>query len=199
MALSILTDNTRAKLEEERSRLINERDTIIQAAVTQATVEFDQTLQTLNQLLGDSAPATTESQPAKAPTPLKKAAPAASEKGKTTKQAAIEEKPTEPTSKTAAKGKKQPESKASKSAAPTQPLPLKQEFKSMTPTEAVKQVMGAGKPLTTDDVIQTLYQSVKEANLATARKTIALILGRGTHQGVYEKVGENPSRYQLKA
>lgn len=53
--------------------------------------------------------------------------------------------------------------------------------------------------MATDDVIGSLYQSVKGADLSTARKSVALILGRGTHQGIYEKVGENPSRYQLKA
>jgi hypothetical protein len=48
-------------------------------------------------------------------------------------------------------------------------------------------------------VIQALYQSVKAADVSNARKSVALILGRGAHQGVYEKVQDNPSRFQIKA
>jgi hypothetical protein len=204
MALSILTDNTKASLEQERLRLTSERDAIIQAAVEQATVEIDQMLNNLNQLLGHSSSTAIESQPAKTPkssNQVKKAAQPATKKG-AAKTAAIEEKPPAPTAKTASKAKTQIKtaSKSSKSATPAQPIPVKQEFKSLTPTEAVKQIMQkANQPMTTDDVIQSLYKSVKEEDSTTARKTVALILGRGTHQGVYEKVEENPSRYQLKA
>lgn len=184
MAFSILAEDTRAKLEQERDRLINERDAIIEAAVTQATVEIDQTLQQINHLLGSDSPTETASTSKKAATQSKpKAAPKS-------QKAAAKAKPVEVA----------PEPKGSKSTATTQSLTLKRTFKSMTPTQAVQQIMqGASEPMTTDDVIGSLYQSVKEADLKTARKSVALILGRGSHQGIYEKVQENPSRYQIKA
>lgn len=192
MAFSILAEDTRAKLEQERDRLINERDAIIEAAVTQATAEIDQTLQQINHLLGSDSPTETASNSKKAPTQSKpKAATQSKPKAAPKSQkAAAKANPVEVAS----------EPKESKSTATTQSLTLKRTFKSMTPTQAVQQIMqGASEPMTTDDVIGSLYQSVKEADLKTARKSVALILGRGSHQGIYEKVQENPSRYQIKA
>lgn len=224
MAFSILTDDTKAKLEQERERLMTERQAIIDAAVAQATAEVDQMLQNLNQLLGygEAAPAVNGTAKAvsslKAKQTRKAAQPSTEEETPAPKKAAATKKAASTSRKAAAKVKTaesapQPKAKApgkkaankaygseSKPAAPSKPLELKKEFKSVTPTQAVQQIMErADSPLTTDDVIQSLYQSVKESDLATARKSVALILGRGAYQGIYEKVQENPSRFQLKA
>ncbi|MGG6265377.1 hypothetical protein ACQ4M3_24650 [Leptolyngbya sp. AN03gr2] len=189
MAVSILTDNTRASLEQERSRLISERDQIIQAAVTEATADLDRTLEQINHLLGNDASATpatnTETTAKVAP---KQAARSTSKADPKVKKAASKVKPTEP------------EPKVTKPTTAAQPLSMKKSFNSMTPTQAVQQIVKeAGQPVTTDEVIQALYLSVQETDLTTARKSVGLILGRGTYQGIYEKVQENPSRYQLKA
>jgi hypothetical protein len=225
MAFSILTDDTKSKLEQERARLLSERESIIQAAVA----DIDQTIGQLNQLLGYDSPSDTNgtekaaakaTPAAKAPaakaanskTPAAKApaAKAANSKTPAAKAAPAAKAPAakKPAAKAAPAAKapaaKKPAAKAAPAAkapaASTKPLELKREFKSLTPTEAVQRIMErADSPLTTDDVIQSLYSSVKEADLATARKSVALILGRGAYQGVYEKVQENPSRFQIKA
>jgi ElaB/YqjD/DUF883 family membrane-anchored ribosome-binding protein len=216
MAFSILSDDTRAKLEQERSRLIDERDAIVQAAVAQATADVDQLLQQLNQLLGDDMTASAEEngtaktsirsnlKQSKSSTRTTNKESAATIQDVTTEESTAhaakeEEMLAPPSAKAKAKSARKASSSESKPSASAQ-LSLKQEFQSVTPTEAVNQIMKrASKPMTTDEVIPLLYQSVKEADLSTARKSVALILGRGTHQGIYEKVQENPSGYQLRA
>jgi hypothetical protein len=197
MAFAILSDDTKSSLEQERSRLIEDRDRIIEAAVEQATAEIDQALHNLNQLLGDADTSVEDhateipDQPKTASNPTRK--PATQRKSK--QPAALSEE------QSTLNAKAQPTSQATApTATPARTLVLKPEFQSVTPTEAVKQIIQqVDKPMATEDVIPELYQSLEEADLSTARKSVALILGRGTHQGVYEKVEENPSRYQIKA
>jgi hypothetical protein len=227
MAFSVLSNDTRSKLEQERSRLIEQRDAIIQAVIKQATAEVDQALQQLDQLLGgdittSAAAGTTHSKPAQSKSAARstsKSAPSKTQTAPSKKnpaapapKTASKAKPAAPATRTSSKvraklatdtskapAKANAKSIGSASKSTPQPLALKRTFKSVTPTEAVKQILQqAGKPLTTDEVIQALYQSVKEADLSSARKSVALILGRGAYQGVYEKVQENPSRFQIK-
>jgi len=124
MVLSILTDATKAKLEQERSRLKNERDAIIEAAVAQATSEIDRVLQQINRLLGNDAPASTANI---------EASPRS--KSKQSKQAV---QPISKATPTSQKSKAKPKSsatstvsKASKSTTASQPLPPKARIQSI--------------------------------------------------------------------
>ena len=212
MAFAILSDDTKSKLEQERSRLMEERGSIIQAAVAQATAEVDQMLQHLNQLLGYGTDASAEDKSPiavgnpKSEQRSKRASRPASKTGATIQKAskkeeaasASQQQPLESVPKAEAKSTSKATAAASQSTS-TKTLTLKPEFQSVTPSEAVRQILQqADQPMATEDVIPALYQSVEASDLSTARKSVALILGRGTHQGIYEKVEENPSRYQFK-
>lgn len=211
MSFSFLSDTTRESLEQERARLQNQRDSIIQSAVDQATAEIDQTLQQINHLLGnDTTAATTvsnkkaaSSKKTTASVPAKKAQPTNKETAEpaTTKRKATISKEASAPQKVGKKAKPAATgAKVAAKATESSPLLLKKDFKSSTPTEAVRQILEkADKPMSTDEVIQSIYQSVKEPDRAAARRSVGLILGRGTHQNLYEKLEENPPRYQLKA
>lgn len=211
MPFSFLSDTTRKSLEQERTRLQSERDSIIQSAVDQATANIDQTLQQINHLLGNDTPAATTVSSKKAASSKKATASVPAKKAQPTNQETDEPAATKRKA-TASKGASEPQkvgkkakpaaagSKAAAKVTDSSPLLLKKEFKSSTPTEAVRQILEkADKPMSTDEVIQSLYQSVKEPDRAAARRTIGLVLGRGTHQNLYEKLEENPPRYRLKA
>lgn len=54
MAFNVLTDDFRQQLEQQRKRLIKDRDALVQAAIAQATESIDASLNHINSLLGES-------------------------------------------------------------------------------------------------------------------------------------------------
>lgn len=54
MAFNVLTDDFRQQLEQQRKRLIKDRDALVQAAIEQATESIDASLNHINSLLGES-------------------------------------------------------------------------------------------------------------------------------------------------
>lgn len=205
MPFSVVSDGFRQQLEQERSRLMEEREAIIEAAIAQATAEIDQTIENLNNLLGGALVSlevngTTE--------PSKKTASKGAKSSKATAQsdavakaptkARAKAKPAAPAAKAPSKAiRPEPRAKATSEA---EALPLKRQFKGMTPTQATYRLLEESPEQTfsTDEVIAALFSSLNEAQQAAARKSIGLVLGRGTYQGKLEKVQENPNLFKFK-
>jgi hypothetical protein len=181
---SILTKDLKSNLEETRSRLLSERDSLIQAAQSEAEAELDQTLQYIEQLL-DASGASAPSPPAVASkasaSPAKTPASPAKGKGKGKAKAA----PAEPQK---AKGRK-----SSKS---FDASVLKSEFKSMKAMEAIVQVLSSAKePMSIDDLIARIYDPFDEAEMSKARMSVAITTKHAERRGLLKKVQDNPSRF----
>lgn len=216
MPYAILDKSVRSNLEQERDRLTKDRDSIIKAAVADATTEIDKTLEYLNGLLGgtiapesngapDAAPATSarkgrgkaKAPAAEASVPVASEAPA--KKGKAPAKAAAKAKAP---AKEPAKAE-QKEEKPKRNAKPSVPFDatMKRDFKGLTPAEAVLKVMSDSPKdtFTTDEMIQILYGSLESEKMPEARKRVALMMAHGMRKGTYEKVGDSPSRFKIVA
>jgi len=77
---------------------------------------------------------------------------------------------------------------------------LKQAFKDLSPSEAVYSLLqnSPERAFSMDEVITELYTELTEAEQKKTRKNIGLVLGRGFHQGKFEKVQEEPKLYKFK-
>jgi hypothetical protein len=192
MAYSILSPESKQQLEQERSRLTQDRDNIIASV----TAEIDRLIQHIDSLLGQAAPAVSieASQPETSrPVAAKsngsrkgkaKVASSATKAKAKISEAAIEEKPKK------GKRKKQKLFDAKQ---------LKAAFNDMTPTDALLHVMlqTPDQSFSTEEMIQELYDDFDEADLPRARKSVAGVFSRGMRFGKLEKIQEHPSRYRL--
>lgn len=218
MSYSILSPESKQQLEQERSRLSKDRESIIASV----TGEIDRLIQQIDSLLGETTAATSAPKQAKA---SKKVAEVTVQPTKSTKKAITKSTPKPPTKPTVQrKGKAKAVSSASASKvatankAKTQKVvsdekpkkgkrqqqlfdakQLKADFGDMSPTDALLQVMlqSPNQSFSTDEMIQELYDKFDEADLPRARKSVAGVFSRGMRFGKLEKIQEHPSRYRL--
>jgi hypothetical protein len=177
---SILTKDLKSNLEETRSRLLSEREALIQAAQSEAEAELDRTLQYINQLLGVS----TSSEPSSPQVSQSSPSPA---KGKGKGKGKAASAPAE-TKKT---GSGKSSSKSFDASA------LKADFKSLKPMEAIVQILGDSKePLSIDDLIAQLYEPFDQSEMSKARMSVAITTKHAERRGLLRKVQDNPSRFQ---
>lgn len=184
MSYSILSDETRQRLEQERDRLTNERDAIIQEAVARATAEVSRALEHVNALLqGGAAPA--ESNGSSTASEL---------------EPEIEEEEAAPVERKSSKSTSKKGTKASKKRGRSfDAQALKPEFEQLSPVEAMRQVMleAPDHAYLTDEVIERIYDEFNESDLPRARKSVAGTLARGVRQGLFEKISNNPTRFKV--
>lgn len=201
MPSSILNNAFRQQLEQERSRLTNERDAIIQVAVEQATAEIDRALDYIDALL--NAPQTGEIQNGSLqpePTPKNNVAPAAKQpqkKAAAQKVAATAKQSSSP-SESPAKGKAAKSKSASET---TETKALKSEFQNLTPAQAIEKVITKApeQAFTTDEIIQSIYSPLEESAMPRVRQSVALMLSHGKRKGIYVKVQDDPAKFRANA
>ncbi|MGV0027438.1 hypothetical protein [Phormidesmis priestleyi] len=218
MPSSVLTDDFRQQLEQQRERLTTERNAIVQSAIDQATADIDRSLDHINGLLGGASltspdnrasngriqatlgesdfESETEDVSPQKRVPRKQAA--ASNNQKADKSASS----SSPKSRSNIKVKSavEPKGKAkSSSDKPFEAPKLKREFKDLTPAKAMEQVLIAApeQAFTTDEMIQTLFGSLDESVLPRTRQSVALMFSHGMRRQDYIKVQENPAQYKL--
>jgi hypothetical protein len=187
MSYSILSQETRQQLEQERFRLVHDREAILASV----TAELDRLVQQLDRLLGN------ESTDADAFTHLNggavdSAAPVA--KLDVFQISANEAKVLEPdTDQTTPKAKQQ-DVKAFDA------KQLKLDFKDMSASDAVVQILRQSPDQTfeTDELIEALYEPFDQSDMGRARKSMSAVLLYGSRAGKFEKVQEHPARYKLK-
>jgi hypothetical protein len=221
MPASVLTDDFRQQLEQQRERLTTERSAIVQSVIDQATADIDRSLDHINALLGGvstTSPANRasngsnhstlvesddeleiESQPEDSPpqkrVTRKKAAASNNQKADTAPTSSPKSK-----SNIKVKSAVEPKGKTkSQSDKPFEAPKLKREFKDLTPAKALEQVMTAApeQVFTTDEMIQLLFGSLDESVLPRTRQSVALMFSHGLRRNDYIKVQENPAQYKL--
>jgi hypothetical protein len=226
MALNVLTDDFRKQLEQQRKRLVKDRDAIVKAAIAQATASIDGSLDHISSLLGELAAPTKATRG-----PKPKGTPSLTASGKPrgrrpkqvveAEEAAIDSpKPRRgrPPAAAAASAKspavrkiKAPkEPKASKvstktkakTKAPKQPaelMPLKAEFAGLTATQAIAVVMKKSpqKSYDVDQMIQEIYGDVAPDMAARTRQRVGVMFGHGARREEFEKVQDNPPLYKI--
>ncbi len=174
MSYSILSDQTRQHLEQERSRLSNDRETIIQSAVEQATAAIDLALQHLNSLLGDESMSNSH--------------------GNSLPSKAVMQSETS-TSQLVTKSKgKQGQQKAK----PFDGKVLKPEFEGLAPIDAMVQVIQQSpeQPFDAETVIRAVYDEFDEAELLKAKRSVKITLVLGVKKGLLEKVQDHPPLFK---
>lgn len=182
MTYSILSKEIKQQLEQERSRLVNDREAI----VASVTAEVDRLIQHLDVLLG-SADATTSTPTNSKKTTSKAASKAPSE--------VVSEAPKQKTERA------KPKAKRSKTTKAFDAKKLKSTFKKMSPSDAVAQILSQSpdQSFETDQLIASLYEPFDEAEMGRARKSVSAVLLHGLRAGKFEKVQENPAQYKFKA
>lgn len=192
MPYLVLKDETRQQLEQERSRLMNDRDKIVSDIKASVSAELDQTLQTLNALLSE---APVEVVPAdeivEAVSELLEQAEPSTKSPRTREPKATRKTGTE---------KAKPEVKEiSNSAQAFDAKQLKRKFKGKSLSEAIVQILqqDAEQIYTIDNLIAGLYDKFDEAEMPRARKTLGATLMHTTRAGTTERVGDKPSRFKL--
>jgi hypothetical protein len=205
MSHVILSQETKQQLEQERSRLLSDRQTI----TALVTAEVDQAIEFLTALIGNKpAPATTTatakaSKPHSTPSP-----PAVQAEAELTPKRRSETKatprPSEPqivesdADLTQAKKQSQPRGKLRQS-----PLfdatQLKRQFKGMSASHAIAQILreDSAQVYGIDDLIAALYEEFDQAEIPRARKSVAMVLMHGVRSGKFEKVQDAPAQYRL--
>jgi hypothetical protein len=216
MPSSVLTDDFRQQLEQQRERLTTERSAIVQAALDQATADIDRSLDYINALLDGFVASSTNrasngsyqatSNEVDVESETEDASP---QRRVSRKQAAAfsNQKVDKPAStslrnKSNIKVKSATESKGkarSQSDKPFEAPKLKREFKDLTPAKAMEQVMRAAPEqiFTTDEMIQVLFGSLDDSVLPRTRQSVALMFSHGLRRQDYIKVQENPAQYKL--
>ncbi|MBW4540610.1 MAG: hypothetical protein KME43_15890 [Myxacorys chilensis ATA2-1-KO14] len=208
MTYSILSHDSKQQLEQERSRLVHERETIIESV----TAEINRLIQHIDALLGSEGTAEvngtvdTAVPTADAAVPTADAAVPAkgTRKGKaksTTSGAGSPAKSQEsaPSSdEVAAPDDGQQKRKRRKSKS-FDAEDLNSEFKGLTAIDAMIQVMreAGEQAFSTDEMIQQVYGEFEESEMPRARKSVAGVLARGARFNTFDKVQEKPARYKL--
>ena len=175
MSYSILSDETRQQLEQERSRLSNDRATIIEAAVQQATKAIDLALQQLNSLLGDES--TSNGHESYLPE----------------LEAVVQSKASSDQSVTKSKGKR-----GQQKTKPFDGKVLKPEFDGLSPIDAMVQVIQQSPEQSFDAeaVIRAVYDEFDEAELPKAKRSVKITLVLGVKKGLLEKVQDHPPLFK---
>lgn len=208
MTYSILSHDSKQQLEQERSRLMHERETIIESV----TAEINRLIQHIDALLGSEGKAEGNGS-VEAAVPAIEAAVAAVEaavptkgtrKGKTksttsgaVSSAKVQESTPSP-DEVAAPDDAQQKRKRRKSKS-FDAEDLKPEFKGLSAIDAMIQVLAkaGGQALSTDEMIQQVYGEFEESEMPRARKSVAGVLARGARFNTFDKVQEKPARYKL--
>jgi hypothetical protein len=194
MAYLVLSDESRQQLEHERSRLINERDAIVQAV----TAEIDRTLQNLNALLDIEPPHSDSSQASSVPV-SRKGRPKGQKKSTVTNSSALSSSVV-PARQKDASDQKPSRGRTKRKAQVFDAKALKREFKGMVALQAMVRVMAmapSDQTFSTDEMIQGVYGTFEDTELSHARKSVAGVLTRGVRQGLLEKVQNTPARFKL--
>ncbi|BAU15702.1 hypothetical protein LEP3755_62670 (plasmid) [Leptolyngbya sp. NIES-3755] len=189
MSYLVLSDATRQNLEQERSRLINDRQKIVTEIEASARAELDRTLQTLNALLTESPEVET--------VPADEIVEAVTELLEHAEDSSAQ--PAFQSRKTGTKKAKSEAKEQSKSSAAFDAKRLKRKFKGSSLIDAIVQTMqqDATKIYTIDDLIAGVYDKFDEAEMPRARKTLGATLMHANRAGTVERVSEKPSRYKL--
>lgn len=186
MSYVVLSDETKATLEQERLRLMNDRSKIVSELEAAIGAEVDQVIATLNVLLHKS---------------LIEAVSAADPVEVVTEPFNRAETFTKPsrTRKTGTK-KSKPEVKETSNLSPVfDAKQLKRKFKGMDLSVAIVQVLQQNptREYETDALIAALYDEFDPAQMPKARKTIGATLMHQRRAGVVEKIGDKSPRYKL--
>lgn len=207
MPSSILTNDFRQQLEQQRLRLTNEREAIVQAAIDQATADIDRSLAHINALLGEQQVAANSNGAVSSieanveASLVETATPSATPKAdKQPKSASENTAPTPKSRKTAKQPTKGKAAKAKPAAQSTSASrQLKREFQDMTPAEAIEQVLvqSPDRAFTSEDLIEAIYGSLDDASLRRTRQSVALTLSHGRRRGVYLKVQDDPAQFKV--
>lgn len=100
----------------------------------------------------------------------------------------------------ASKPKAATKSKATPAAKTGQPFDasaLKAKFKGQKPMEAILKVLADEKhALSIDDLINQLYDAFDQADIAKARRSVAITTKHAERRGLLRKVQDNPSRFE---
>jgi len=188
MSYSILSNETKQQLEQERARLTADRDAVIQTAVQQATAALDRALQQLNDLLNDG-----------------QAHNGYGSRGETIVQPSEQSLPEHPakqakkTSTPKGQSKLKSEGKGQHPAAHQfNSKVLKPEFAGLSPIKAMVQVIEQSPEQTFDaeEVIRTVYDEFDPADLPTAKRSVKITLVGGAKKGWLERVQENPPLFK---
>ncbi|MBD1843517.1 hypothetical protein H6F89_08930 [Cyanobacteria bacterium FACHB-63] len=192
MSYLVLSEATKKSLEQERSRLMNDRAKIVSDIESSVSAEVNQAIQTLNALLKE---APVEVIPAdeivEAVTELLDHAATKT----ATKSLQTRSRELKATHKTGTK-KAKTEPKEQSAFDATQ---LKRKFKGMKLIDAILQILqqNSDQIYTIDDLIAELYGNFAEAEMSRARKTLGATLMHATRAGTVERVGDKPSRFKL--
>ncbi len=178
MSYSILSDEARQQLEQERSRLSNDRETIIQTAVQQATAAIDFALQQLNSLLGDEPMSNGHANYLPE------------------SEAVVQPKASTDQAVTKSKGKR-----GQQKAKPFDGKVLRPEFEGLSPIDAMVQVIQQSpeQAFDAETVIDAVYDDFDEAELPKAKRSVKITLVLGVKKGLLEKVQDHPPMFKALA
>ncbi len=192
MDFSVLTSDFKKQLQQQRSRLLKERDGIVKAAVAQASQTVDENISHINALLGEAAATPTKkayTRPSKVDTialfPKAPKGKAMSSKSTATKAA----------TKTKLSGAKLKSAKSKNAAASPK---LESAFSDLTPAQAIVQVLqgASGCIFNVDEVIAGIYGVVNADVMPKTRQKIGVTLGHCARRGEFTKVQSMPAQYR---
>ncbi|MBW4422404.1 MAG: hypothetical protein KME13_24870 [Myxacorys californica WJT36-NPBG1] len=202
MTYSILSHDSKQQLEQERSRLMHERETIIESV----TAEINRLIQHIDALLGSEGMAEGNGTVDAAVPTVDAAVPAkGTRKGKAKSAASgavssakLQESAPSDLDEVTAPDDGQQKRKRRKSKS-FDAEDLKSEFKGLTAIDAMIQVMkkAGDQTFSTDEMIEQVYGEFDEAEMPRARKSVAGVLARGARFNTFDKVEEKPARYKL--
>ncbi|MCX5961714.1 MAG: hypothetical protein NT070_00830 [Cyanobacteria bacterium] len=187
MVFSVLTSDFKKQLEQQRSRLLKQRDGIVKAAVAQASQTVDENISHINALLGEPPALKTK----RAYTRQSKidaiAGVTKAPKGKAMSSKSI-----------ATKAEKKPKSSSAKLNSETASPELESAFSGLTPAQAIVQVLqgASGRIFNVDEVIAGIYGVVKPDIMPKTRQKIGVTLGHCARRGEFTKVQDMPAQYR---
>jgi hypothetical protein len=190
MDFSVLTSDFKKQLQQQRSRLLKERDGIVKAAVAQASQTVDENISHINALLGEatvpSAKRAYTRRQSKVDTitavtkaPRDKAISSATKAGKNAKLSSAKLK----------------SAKLNSDAASPE---LESAFSGLTPAQAIVQVLqrASGRIFNVDEVIAGIYGVVNADVMPKTRQKIGVTLGHCARRGEFTKVQNMPAQYR---
>lgn len=191
MDFSVLTSDFKKQLEQQRSRLLKERDGIVKAAIAQASQTVDANISHINALLGESSSASISPSTKRAYTRQTKVDPIAL----STKITKVSKEPKNKAISSQSKATKA--EKKNKSNNIMEPE-LESAFSGLTPAAAIIQVLKAasGRILNVDEVIAGIYGVVNADVMPKTRQKIGVTLGHGARRGEFKKVQDMPAQYR---
>lgn len=182
MDFSVLTSDFKKQLQQQRSRLLKERDGIVKAAVAQASQTVDANISHINALLGEA--------------PVPPAKRAYTRQSKVDTIAVVAKAP-----KGKAMSSKSTATKAAKKTRLNSDVPspeLESAFSGLTPAQAIVQVVqgSSGRIFNVDEVIAGIYGVVNADAMPKTRQKIGVTLGHCARRGEFTKVQDMPAQYR---